>query len=494
MSLKTALEALKRKDFAAVRAVLSSEKPQNYSIQHFQMIGLAELSQQDWQAAYKTFSAAVVKFPAYAAFWLNKGIAEENLGLTDDAILSNEQCLKINDMQVAAQGNLANLYRKKERYADSETMVLRAMANGMARSDGLNILALVQIRQGKIDQAEVTLREAQLLSPRNDMIIINRANILVDKLKFLEAWPLFAAARAINDSPAYRRDEGMARILSGDYERGWPLYEGRLGLPDALRVKPTCPMWKGEPLQGKRLLILAEQGFGDVIQFARYQKFLQGAELAWAVPKPLVRLLAGVVTGKVYMETDPIPACDYYIPIMSLPFATGRMRPEQATNYLTPAAAPKLPEGKHTHKVGLVWRGSYTNGRDHERSIPLDLLAPLLATLDADFYAPVVGDALAEIGALPVTRLDHLITDFADTAALVKQMNCVITVDTAVAHLAGTMGVKTFLLLSYCPDGRWGTSNDRTPWYPSMTLVRQSSRGDWASVVAKLSDLLKRGF
>jgi ADP-heptose:LPS heptosyltransferase len=141
-------------------------------------------------------------------------------------------------------------------------------------------------------------------------------------------------------------------------------------------------------------------------------------------------------------------------------------------------------------RIGIVWAGSPTHIRDHERSIPLEVLAPALTKINADFYAPFIGAALDEIGTLPIQRLDNLITDFADTAALLNQMDCLITVDTSVAHLAGTLGLKTFLLLHHCPDWRWETSASTTAWYPSLTLLRQSRFGDWSSVVSRLTKLL----
>jgi hypothetical protein len=168
-----------------------------------------------------------------------------------------------------------------------------------------------------------------------------------------------------------------------------------------------------------------------------------------------------------------------------------------------------LPKGKHARKIGLVWAGSPTHQRDHERSIKLEQLAPILDAVEADFYAPFVGAALAEIDRRPpppsprprgagedggaggsslskIIRLDRLMSDFADTAALVKQMDCVITVDTAIAHLAGALGVRTYLLLPYCPDWRWGISGETTPWYASMTLLRQPAYGDWKRVIEDL--------
>jgi tetratricopeptide (TPR) repeat protein len=538
MPLQSALDALKNKDFTAARDLIARIDAATYGEPHFLIKGLAELALQDWDAANATFAAATERFPDHAAFWLNRGITQENLGQTDAAIASEERCLALNPAQAEAFGNLSNLYRKKKRFSEAETMARHALANGAHSGEAYNCLGLALGKQGKFKDADVALRQAQQRAPDNPDILSNRANLAVDQLHFDEAWALFAAARAMTDKAVYRHDESLARLLSGDYDLGWKLFEARLEMPNALRVKPQSPLWNGENLAGKKLLILAEQGFGDVIQFSRYQEFLLEGSLIWAVPKPLVRLLSRTLHGQVLCETAPLPDCDYYIPIMSLPLITGHLQPEKRWDSISAEdndgdhsvsledqqkfldglvadaandnqtsrsvsstvsnkdklslfTQPTLPKGTHALKIGLVWAGSPTHERDHERSLPLATLSPIFTAVAADFYAPFTGDALSQIGSFPVTRLDHIMSDFADTAALLNQMDCIITVDTAVAHLAGILGIKTFLLLPYCPDWRWGTSGNTTPWYPSITLLRQPHHGDWENVIARLTKLIK---
>lgn len=490
MPIAEAIEALKRKDFRAARAAIAREDVAVFTFQHFLIKGLAELAEEDWAPAQATFTLATERFPNDALLWLNRGIAEENNGEINMAVASQQRCLALNPEQGEAYGNLSNLYRKQGRFGEAEQMARHAAELGASKSDALNSLGLALGKQGKFAEADEAFRIAQCEAPANSAIVANRANLAIDQLHFDEAWPLFAAARAIEDKAVYRRDEGMARLLTEDYAHGWALCEARLDMPHALRLHPACPRWHGEGLKGKKLLILAEQGFGDAVQFCRYQKFLLDAELVWAVPKNLLRLLTGALRGTVMDETGPLPACDYYVPVLSLPLLTDRLQPEAAPIDLTTAATPRLPQGKHKTKIGLVWTGSCTHERDHERSLRLEQWAPLFYSVAADFYAPFIGEGLNEIGDLPITRLDHLITDFADTAALLKQMDYLVSVDTAAAHVAGALGVKTFLLLPYCPDWRWGVSGAATPWYASMTLLRQPTYGDWANVVKNLVTLL----
>jgi hypothetical protein len=212
------------------------------------------------------------------------------------------------------------------------------------------------------------------------------------------------------------------------------------------------------------------------------------------MPEPLVRLLSDNLQGEVVSENDELPAADVAMPIMSLPYATERLSPADTlpAPYLRSAAKPELPGAKkNKKKIGLVWAGSPTHERAHERAIPLELFAPLWTQVPALYYAPFTGDALQDItNATPVRALDNLIHDFADTAGLLTQLDCLVTVDTSVAHLAGALGVKTYLLLSHCPDWRWGVTGTTTPFYPSMTLIRQPKPGDWEGVVMELASLL----
>jgi len=490
MSLQNAIEALKRKDFASARTLIECEDINSYAVQHFMIKGISEMALRDWGGARRTFLAATAKYPDQDAFWLNKGLAEENLKLIDDAILSQERSLGLNPLQGEACGNLSNLYRKQKLFTKAEEMARRALANGASESDALNCLGLALCKQGKFDVASDVFLKAHQVDPYNPAILGNLANLEIELLHFDEAWKLFAAARAISDNAIFRHDEGLARLLDGDFELGWKLFEARLELPGALRISPTCPRWQGEDLRGKKLLILAEQGLGDVIQFCRYQEFLPKENLVWALPKSLVRLMKGALRGTVLDETSVLPLCDYYVPMMSLPLASGHLKPEAGEFHPVLPQTPKLPTGKHKLKVGLIWAGSPTHERDHERSIKLRLLTPLTEKLAADFYAPFTGESLNEIGDLPILRLDALITDFADTAALLKQLDYLITVDTAAAHLAGALGIKTFLLLPYCPDWRWGRQGEATPWYPSLTLLRQKTYGDWQSAVEYLMRII----
>lgn len=490
-----ALDGLRRKDFATARKAMRTFADKHaLEFQHYLILGLSELALLDYASARDTFQEAARAFPHQAQVWFNLGVAQENLGELDDAASSYEQSLRLNSSQPDACGNLSNIYRKRGRFQDAEMMAHRAFELGAPKAQALNLLGLALARQGKFGAAESTFQQALSIDPQYAQAMANLASLSVDKLDFETAWPLFESARNISDAPDIRLVEGLSRLLAGDASQGWKLQEARLELPGALRIKPDCPMWKGEALHGKRLIILAEQGFGDVLQFCRYGRLLSeaGAELIWVVPRPLVRLLAANLSGRVQGEDEPLPDAEMWLPMMSLPLATGKTAFSDAppAPYLRAPESPPLPRkgGTSLRHIGIVWTASPTHQRDHERSLQLNAFAPLWGIKGSRYYAPFVNARIDEqLKSQPITRLEKLIGDFADTASLLWQLDGLISVDTAAAHLAGALGVRTWLLLPYCPDWRWGTMGTTTPWYPSVTLYRQPSPGDWSSVIETLA-------
>jgi len=531
-AIDAAIAALKRKDYVAARQAIKNYAAKHaLDSRHYLIKGLAELALEEWGEAAKTFAAATQTFPQQAQLWFNLGVAQENLGLLDVATASYEASLAV-VASGEAWGNLSNIYRRLGRFSEAEHAARQACVFESVKPQALNSLGLALGKQGKLAAADQAFTEALAFNSQDASVLANRANLAIDRLDFGSAFALFAQARYLSDAPVIRRDEGLARLLNGDYAQGWQLAEARLELPRALRLHPACPHWRGENLAGKKLLLLAEQGFGDTIMFCRYAPFFaeRGAELIWAVPKVLQRLLSANLPGTVCTESDVLPVADFYLPLLSAPYALGLPEPfgekylkakpdifpaplwggvrgggsaterdSSEPQTLFPAERPPpypSPRGggdsmalpaTGKYKIGLVWSGSKTHERDHERSIGLEEFAPLFETVDADFYA-ITPYASAESTSHNGRLIfcDHLIKDFADTAALLQQLDALISVDTSGAHLAGALGIPTWLLLPYCPDWRWGASGTTTPWYPSMILLRQDGYGNWETVIKQL--------
>lgn len=296
-----------------------------------------------------------------------------------------------------------------------------------------------------------------------------------------------------------------------DFEAGWAAYEWRWRWPEFPEVHRALglPAWQGEPLAGKRIYVWGEQGLGDSMQFAPLAAQLPalGAEVVLEVPASLVRLLAHSFPGVHVVPRPGSPELlsfdgplDYVVPLMSLPLRLG-LRPQAlplARAYLRPPegrapAGLENPRTEGSPRVGLVWAGQPRHANDHRRSLPASALTALLQVDTVHWFSLTVGARQADIaGRDDIVDLAPALGDFADTAHAAEALDLVITVDTAVAHLAGAMGKAVWLLLPKVGDWRWGRSGTTTPWYPATRLFRQSRLGDWSDVVAEVAQALSR--
>jgi hypothetical protein len=321
-------------------------------------------------------------------------------------------------------------------------------------------------------------------------VVLRELGRVADALEALEK-----AASLAPDDPAVLTNRGTCRLLLGDLRGGFADHEHRW------RIEPTrsqarrfhAPTWLGrEPLERRTILLHAEQGFGDTIQFCRYAALAagHGARVVLEAHRAILPLLHGLNgVAQLVSDVDPLPPFDLHCPLMSLPLAFGTTFdsiPAPAA-YLQPppervaAWRERLGEAKGP-RIGIAWFGKSTHASDADRSIPL---ARFLAAVPEgaeivslhNWARPVDGEALR---ANPrIRRFDDDLRDFADTAALASQLDLVISVDTSVAHLAAAIGRPTFVLLPFAPDWRWLLDREDSPWYPTARLFRQPALGDW---------------
>lgn len=316
-----------------------------------------------------------------------------------------------------------------------------------------------------------------------------------------EAVTNFHAARSqAPDDPRVGYNLAMALLAAGQIDNGFRLYEERWRLKGPVGwIRHWDRFWDGRPLNGETLLVHAEQGFGDTIQFARYVPLAaeRGARVVLAVPHELRRLMTGLPgCAAILSEGEAIPPYAAHVPLMSLPrlFGAGPDRVSAAIPYLM------LPDAAHPSiggrlRVGLVWAGRREDPDDAQRSCPLELFSPLFTMPGVEIHSLQKGVDEDDLDRLPdggrVIRHGRSLIDFADTATQITRLDLVIAVDTAIVHLAGALGKPCWVLLSTDPDWRWMRDRVDSPWYPTVRLFRQPTFGDWPSVIARITDDLR---
>lgn len=373
--------------------------------------------------------------------------------------------------------------------------------------DALQLLATISAQRSEAADAVALFEQALKINPNHPGVLNNYGNALRGLQRLDEALKSFSHALQID--PGYAEahaNEGLCRLLMGDFAGGWPKREWRWKTEQGLRLSRNFPqaLWLGkEELKNKTILLYGEQGFGDTIQFCRYvrQVAARGARVVLEVQpqlKTLLQNLEGV--SQLVGRGERLPAFDFHCPLMSLPLAfqtemgsiTGepylKSDPEKLRKWRT-----RLGETKKK-RIGLVWSGNAVHANDKNRSLALEDVATLLDD-DAHYYClqkelrPADRDALTRLPGIEF--LGDSLEDFSDTAAVVDLMDVVITVDTSVAHLAGALGKEVWVLLSFSPDWRWLLERSDSPWYASARLFRQQSIGDWASVLMRVKAELK---
>ena len=373
-------------------------------------------------------------------------------------------------------------------------------------------LGILLERQGRAAEAEALYRTALELSPGYAAAHCNLGALLADLGRESEAEDCYRAALAIDpDFQQARMNLGLLLLMQQRFAEGWPLYEGRLYIHATPAAPPGsgCPQWRGEPLRGKTILVVPEQGLGDALQFCRYLPWLKaqgaarGTLACWPSQYALMKTLAGADQVVSLADLKLLDLShDFWTFLLSLPL---HARTELAS---IPARIPYLfadPARVAAHtpllagdglRVGIVWRGNPQHLNDGDRSLPgLDVLAPLWSVAGTRFFSLQKSDAplpAPPIG-LPLIDLAPAIDDFADTAALLSQLDLLISIDSATAHLAGALGVPCWILLPHFKtDWRWLRGRSDSPWYPKTRLFRQPRRGDWETPVAELAIALQR--
>lgn len=375
------------------------------------------------------------------------------------------------------------------------------LAENPRYGDALNNLGNVLAREGQPRAALEFYERALAEAPDNPDYLANLGGVRQALGDVAGAMDCFDRALAVDPAHADARwNRGIARLLAGDLKGGFADYEARWGLPEFAARPFAAPRWSGEDLTGLSILLHSEQGYGDTIQMVRFARTLKkrGARVLLETHAPLARLMReSHLFDDVAVHGESLPPFDVHLPVMSLPALCGLQSigdiPAEVP-YLRPpdGLAIALPPRRFAERrIGLVWAGRPTHKNDRNRSIAPALFAPLASVPNLRLFSLLVGARAEDLAAIPgIVDLAPQLSDFAATAAVIAELDLVICVDTAVAHLAGALGAPCWVLLSFAPDWRWFLERAESPWYPSLRLFRQTRLGDWGEVVRRVAAAL----
>ena len=428
----------------------------------------------------------------------------------DDTQALNGLAAALSDQARFPLGEPADVAAAAQRRALWEEAVVtcdRALTLQPGDPESLRTLGVALSALDRLSESEVALRKALALRPAEVGGYNNLALTLQAQHRAVEALAVLDLATALDPNDAQIQHHRATILLRlGRFAEGWDAYEWRFQIKQTRDIHAQLAdhtRWRGEPLAGRTILLMPEQGFGDAIQFVRYAGLVaaRGGRVLLGVEPPLARLWAGLpgVTALAPLD-QALPAFDLYCPLLSLPrvFKTDLASIPAAIPYLT--ADPdsvlrwtqRLRIGPSGLRVGVVWAGNPAHPADEKRSLPSAALAPLWDLPGINWFSLQAGLAEAASGA--VATLENLapdLTDFAETAAAIMGLDLVIAADTAVAHLAGALGKPVWVLLPYIADWRWLEAGATSPWYPTMRLFRQDAGRGWQQVIEAVVTALR---
>lgn len=443
------------------------------------MVRISDALQRAWQihqrgnydAAEQVYREIARAAPQHPEAHVYLGIALFDQRRFAEAVAAYGEALRLREIFPVAWNNLGNALRMLGRIEEADAAFETALAQKPDYANALKNRGTLWVWAGEIERGLQWYEQAMKLAP---------------------------------DDAELHRNLGIIFLLEGRYDEGWPEYRWRWRLPGMRRPALPVPIWEGQPVQGKSLFVYPEQGLGDAIQFVRMIRSLRnrGADVTLGCAPRLVPLLGRVRgVGAIVPEGGPIDRVDYQASLVEVADRTWQgsasisgepyLDIPQTLEAYWRRHLQSLP-GKH---IGICWQGNPSHHADPYRSVPLSTLRPLLDIEGISWVSLQHGAGSEQIAQLDLGRQFHQLPDnldqsggaFLDTAAVMRSLDLVITTDTSAGHLAGALGVPTWLLLAKVPDWRWGRSGETTPWYTAHRLWRQSKVGDWDSVVGRMA-------
>jgi Flp pilus assembly protein TadD len=427
------------------------------------------------------------------------------IGQNNASIQLLQKAIQLNPNIAAYHGNLGAVYMKAKRLRDAEAALKRAIQLNPNTPDVYYNLGCTLVALDDVPGAFAALKKGLELQPGLPELHTGMGVALRKSMKYQEAIAAFRRSVALRPDYADAHwNLGLMLLLTGNLSAGWAEYEWRTKMPDIVAPRNfPPPQWAGEKLYGKTILLHAEQGFGDTIQFIRFvpDVIARGGRVIVECPPELANTLRGIAgIQEIFVQGQRISRFDTHCSIMSLPLALN------VTSKSLRADVPYLavPPDRVAHwqsrldtstlNVGLVWAGRPEHPDDLQRSMRLADFAPLAAVPSVRFYMLQKGPAAAQASSPPpglnLINWTAELHDFVDTAALVSNLDLIVGVDTSVVHLAGALARPVWVLLPLVPDWRWMLNRFDSPWYPTMRLFRQTTFGDWTTPLAQLTEAI----
>lgn len=439
-----------------------------------------------------------------AADFYDQGIAFQDKGQLDEAIQCYQKVINLNKNHTSAFYNLGVAFHKKGQIDKAILHYEIAIGLNQEFSDAHYNLGTAYKEKDLLDEAIICFQRVLQLKPDNAAAYYNFGNIFVAKGQLNDAMQYYQKAIEINPNYAEANwNIALINLMLGNFKEGWKGYEWRWELKDVVdKRKFYQPLWDGSDIKEQTVLLHAEQGFGDTIQFIRYTPLVaqRGAKVIVECQKELVSLLKNVEGIHLIIgHGEELPDFDMHCPILSLPgiFGTTLTNVPAKIPYISADTSliqewhNRIASNNSEYNVGLVWSGDPSFKDSHLKSCSLKSFSPLAQAANITFYSLQKGDASEQARNIPegMKLVDYAdkIHDFSDTAAIIHNLDLIISIDTAVAHLAGALGKPVWTLLPFIPDWRWMLNRNDSPWYPTMRLFRQPSRGDWESVIAVIA-------
>jgi tetratricopeptide (TPR) repeat protein len=474
-------------------------------------LGVALAEEKKYAEAAASLREALRCQPHYAEAHYNLGNTLGELGRAEEAVASYREAIRCRPDYVDALNNLGLALTRLGRAGEAAVFLRQVVRLKPDFAEGYNNLGLTLAERGDFAAAETCYEQALRLNPRYAEAHTNLGSAFKEQGRLEEALACYELALDLDpDAVTPHWNRALAWLQLGNFEQGWPEYEWRWRRQGTTPRAFAQPRWDGAPLHGRTILLHGEQGLGDVLQFIRYAPLVQerGGTVFVAAPPGLVALLSrcpGV--ARVIPENEALPPFETHLPLMSLPAVFG------TTLATVPAAVPylvaepgrrerwreRLP-GVRGFKVGVAWQGNPRHRWDRHRSFPLAQLEPLARVECVTLVSLQKGPGSEQLALLgdrfPVLdlgpELDADGAAFADTAAVLGCLDLVVCCDTAVAHLAGALGVPVWVALAAIVDWRWLLGREDSPWYPTMRLFRQERLGEWGPVFERIAVELLR--